>query len=89
MATAIAVAHAQLLLKPPYLEAKDEQILGAAATLSMLSPIVGQVGKITYDDVETDRTPMRSPVEKCMYSDLKEYPPSTPIEDSALIEKNS
>ena len=83
MATAIAVAHAQLLLKPPYLEAKNEQILGAAATLSMLSPIVGQVGKITYDDVETDLSLERSLVERCMYEGLKENPSSTPIESSS------
>jgi len=35
-----------------------------------------------YDDVETDRTSVRSPVEKCMYSGLKENPLSTPIEGS-------
>lgn len=89
VATAIAVAHAQLLLKPPYLEAKDKQILGAAATLSMLSPIVGQVGKITYDDVEADRTSVRSLVEKCTYDDLEENPFSTPTEDSDFLDKNS
>ncbi|MBD1833307.1 hypothetical protein H6F61_11600 [Cyanobacteria bacterium FACHB-472] len=61
MATAIAVAHAQLLLKPPYLEAKNEQIFGAAATLSMLSPIVGQVGKIIYSGLQEN--PLSAPIE--------------------------
>ncbi|MBD1903807.1 hypothetical protein NDI44_22495 [Trichocoleus sp. DQ-A3] len=48
-----------------------------------------QVGKRVYDDVETERTPVRSPVEKCMYDDLKENPPSTPSEGSGLIEQDS
>ncbi len=42
-----------------------------------------------YDDVGPDRTSVRSPVEKCMYDDLKENPPSTPIEGSGFIEKDS
>ncbi|WP_277876911.1 MULTISPECIES: hypothetical protein [Cyanophyceae] len=42
-----------------------------------------------YDDIEKDRTPGRSPVEKCMYDDLKENPPSTSIEGSGFIEKDS
>jgi hypothetical protein len=67
VATAIAVAHAQLLLKPPYLEAKDEQILGAAATLSMLSPIVGQVGKVGYDDLKENL--MSTPIENSSFID--------------------
>ncbi|MBD1890243.1 hypothetical protein [Coleofasciculus sp. FACHB-SPT9] len=48
-----------------------------------------QVGKRVYDDVETDRTPRRSPVEKCMYDDLEENSSSTPIEGSGFIEKDS
>ena len=42
-----------------------------------------------YDDVETDRTPVRSPVEKFTYSDLKGNPSSAPIEGSGFIEKDS
>ncbi|MBD1835363.1 hypothetical protein H6F61_22420 [Cyanobacteria bacterium FACHB-472] len=66
-----------------YLELRDEQLLGALATLSMLSPIVGQIGKVMYDDVETDLSLGQSPVEKCMYDDLEENPSSTPIEGSS------
>ncbi len=58
----------------------------AAATLS---PIVGQVGKVEYDDVETDLSLGRSPVEKCMYNDLEENPRSTPIENSSFIDQDS
>ncbi|MBD1835105.1 hypothetical protein H6F61_21020 [Cyanobacteria bacterium FACHB-472] len=47
------------------------------------------VGKVSYDDVETDRTSVRSPVEKCMYADLKENPPSTSIEGSGFIDQDS
>ncbi|MBD1893154.1 hypothetical protein [Coleofasciculus sp. FACHB-129] len=50
---------------------------------------VGQVVKPGYDDVKTDRTPVRSPVEKCMYDDLEENPLSTPTEDCSFIDKNS
>ncbi|MEW5859905.1 MAG: hypothetical protein AB1861_21375 [Cyanobacteriota bacterium] len=63
--------HWDLSQMSAYLEVKDEQILGAAATLSMLSPMVRQVGKVLYDDVEKNRTPVRSPVEKCMYDDVE------------------
>ncbi|MBD1942566.1 hypothetical protein H6F50_09390 [Coleofasciculus sp. FACHB-712] len=48
-----------------------------------------QVGKRVYDDVEPDRAPVRSPVEKYMYSGLEENPLSTPTEDSGLIEQDS
>ncbi|MBD1929813.1 hypothetical protein H6F74_26785 [Trichocoleus sp. FACHB-90] len=48
-----------------------------------------RVGKRVYDDVETDRTLGRSPVEKCMYDDLKENPSSTSIEGSGFIEIDS
>jgi len=47
------------------------------------------VGKVTYDDVETDLSLGRSPVEKCMYSGLEENPLSTPIEGSGLSEQDS
>ncbi|MEW5858038.1 MAG: site-specific integrase [Cyanobacteriota bacterium] len=43
--------HRDLSQLAAYLEVRDEQILGAAATLSMLSPIVGQVGKVQYSDI--------------------------------------
>ena len=42
-----------------------------------------------YDDVGPDGTPVRSPVEKCMYDDLEENPLSTPTEDCSFIDKNS
>ena len=44
--------HRDLSQLAAYLEVRDEQILGAAATLSMLSPIVGQVGKVRYSDLQ-------------------------------------
>ncbi len=47
------------------------------------------VGKVVYDDVETDLSLGRSTVEKCMYDDLKENPLSTPIDGSGLIEQDS
>jgi len=36
-----------------YLEVSDEQVLGAAASLSMLSP-AGEVGKVAYNDIEVE-----------------------------------
>jgi len=42
-----------------------------------------------YDDVETDLSLGRSPVEKCMYDDFEENPPSTPIEGSSFIDQDS
>ncbi|MBD1893117.1 hypothetical protein [Coleofasciculus sp. FACHB-129] len=44
--------HEDLSQLSAYLEVRDEQILGAAATLSMLSPIVGKVGKVRYSDLK-------------------------------------
>ncbi len=44
--------HRDLSQLSAYLKVRDEQILGAAATLSMLSPIVGQVGKVQYFDLQ-------------------------------------
>ncbi|MBD1903688.1 tyrosine-type recombinase/integrase [Trichocoleus sp. DQ-A3] len=43
--------HRDLSQLSAYLEVRDEQILGAAATLSMLSPIIGQVGKHDFPDL--------------------------------------
>lgn len=43
--------HHDLAQLSEYLEVKDEQILGAAASLSMLSPVVGDVGKVTFNDM--------------------------------------
>ncbi|MEP0859524.1 hypothetical protein [Trichocoleus sp. DQ-U1] len=50
---------------------------------------VGQVVKPGYDDVEPDRTPVRSHCGKYGYSGLSEDPLSTPIEGSGLIEQDS
>ncbi|MEP0798368.1 hypothetical protein NDI44_27990 [Trichocoleus sp. DQ-A3] len=47
--------HRDLSQLAAYLEVRDEQILGAAATLSMLSPIVGQVGIVLYDDLDNTK----------------------------------
>ncbi|MBD1839516.1 hypothetical protein H6F78_00285 [Coleofasciculus sp. FACHB-64] len=46
--------HEDLSQLSAYLEVRDEQILGAAATVSMLSPIVGKVGKVLYSGLEED-----------------------------------
>jgi integrase/recombinase XerD len=42
--------HRDLAQLNAYLEVRDEQVLGAAASLSMLSP-VGDVGKVTNHDI--------------------------------------
>jgi len=36
-----------------YLEVSDQQVLGAASALSMLSPVGGDVGKYRLDDIGT------------------------------------
>ncbi|MBD1835104.1 site-specific integrase [Cyanobacteria bacterium FACHB-472] len=77
--------HRNLEELQKYLEVRPEQVRGAVSALSMLS----YAGKRVYDDVEPDRTPRQSPVEKCMYDDLKENPPSTPIEGSGFTGKDS
>lgn len=77
--------HRNLEELQKYLEVRPEQVRGAVSALSMLS----YAGKRGYDDVEPDHTPVRSPVEKCMYDDLKENPPSTSIEGFGFIEKDS
>lgn len=45
--------HHDLSQLSEYLEVRDDQILGAAASLSMLSP-VGDVGKVVEHDIPTD-----------------------------------
>lgn len=45
--------HRNLEQLQRYLEVTDDQVLGAAATLSMLSP-VADVGKVSYDDIPVD-----------------------------------
>jgi integrase/recombinase XerD len=42
--------HRDLAQLNAYLEVKDEQVLGAAASLSMLSPVMGDVGIVGLDD---------------------------------------
>lgn len=44
--------HRNLEQLQRYLEVSDEQVLGAAASLSMLSPVRENVGKLAYDDIE-------------------------------------
>jgi hypothetical protein len=46
-----------------YLEVKDEQVLGAAASLSMLSPVIGDVGIVVEDDNQSKEAPSQSPFE--------------------------
>ncbi|MEP0879420.1 tyrosine-type recombinase/integrase [Funiculus sociatus GB2-M2] len=77
--------HHNLEELPKYLEVRPEQVRGAVSALSMLS----YAGKRHYEDVEKDWTPVRSPVEKCMYDDFEENPPSTPIEGSSFIDRDS
>jgi len=42
--------HRDLAQLNAYLEVKDEQVLGAAASLSMLSPVMSDVGNVVEDD---------------------------------------
>ncbi len=42
--------HRDLAQLNAYLEVKDEQVLGAAASLSMLSPVMGNVGNVLLYD---------------------------------------
>jgi integrase/recombinase XerD len=43
--------HRNLEQLQRYLEVSDEQVLGAASALSMLSPVASDVGKVEYDDI--------------------------------------
>ncbi|MBD0266371.1 MAG: tyrosine-type recombinase/integrase, partial [Tolypothrix sp. Co-bin9] len=43
--------HRNLEQLQKYLEVSDEQVLGAAASLSMLSPVGENVGKYSLDDI--------------------------------------
>jgi integrase/recombinase XerD len=54
--------HRDLAQLNAYLEVKDEQVLGAAASLSMLSPVMGDVGIVAKDDSST-QSPSQSPSE--------------------------
>ncbi len=45
--------HHDLAQLSEYLEVRDEQVLGAAASLSMLSPVVGDVGNVLEYDIPT------------------------------------
>ena len=44
--------HRNLEQLQRYLEVRDDQVLGAAATLSMLSPVGGEVGKCMLNDTD-------------------------------------
>lgn len=46
--------HRNLEQLQKYLEVSDEQVLGAAASLAMLSPVSGDVGKRVLDDISTN-----------------------------------
>ncbi len=52
--------HHDLAQLDEYLEVRDEQVLGAAASLSMLSPVVGDVGNV----LEYDKPPHPLPKAK-------------------------
>jgi integrase/recombinase XerD len=54
--------HRDLAQLNAYLEVKDSQILGAAASLSMLSPVLGDVGIVGKDD-KPKPSPSQSPSE--------------------------
>jgi integrase/recombinase XerD len=45
--------HRNLEQLQKYLEVSDSQVLGAAATLAMLSPVGENVGKYGFDDIST------------------------------------
>lgn len=48
--------HRNLEQLQRYLEVSDEQVLGAAASLSMLSPVGGEVVKCVFDDIHPPDT---------------------------------
>ena len=52
--------HRDLAQLNAYLEVRDEQVLGAAASLSLLSPVVQGVGKVAYGDNLTARSQTES-----------------------------
>lgn len=52
--------HRDLAQLNAYLEVKDEQVLGAAASLSMLSPVIADVGNVCNHDSPTP-SPSQSP----------------------------
>ena len=54
--------HRNLEQLQKYLEVSDEQVLGAASTLRMLSPINQNVGKYSLDDIPTN--PRKLPTSK-------------------------
>ncbi len=54
--------HRDLAQLNAYLEVKDEQVLGAAASLSMLSPVMGDVGIVEKDD-NSSQSVKQSPTE--------------------------
>uniref|UniRef100_A0A0C1QR59 Integrase n=1 Tax=Tolypothrix bouteillei VB521301 TaxID=1479485 RepID=A0A0C1QR59_9CYAN len=43
--------HRNLEQLQKYLEVSSEQVLGAASSLAMLSPVGSDVGKYNYDDI--------------------------------------
>jgi len=45
--------HRNLEQLQKYLEVSDSQVLGAAATLAMLSPVAENVGKYNFDDIHS------------------------------------
>ncbi len=49
--------HRDLTQLNAYLEVRDEQVLGAAASLSMLSPVMGDVGNVTLHDIPPPPSP--------------------------------
>jgi integrase/recombinase XerD len=55
--------HRDLAQLNAYLEVRDEQVLGAAASLSMLSPVMGDVGIVAKDD-NIKQPPSQSPKTK-------------------------
>jgi integrase/recombinase XerD len=58
--------HRDLAQLNAYLEVKDEQVLGAAASLSMLSPVMGDVGNVELDDILIQQNKQSPRVKKKM-----------------------
>lgn len=48
--------HRDLSQLQNYLEVQDSQVLGAVSTLAMLSPVGDEVGKYSYDDLDSRAT---------------------------------
>ena len=55
--------HRNLEQLQKYLEVSDEQVLGAAASLAMLSPVGTDVGKCMLNDIDSNASTLGIPAD--------------------------